>query len=291
MGSILFFSDIHADIEALGEILRLAGGEDFSGRYGPVARIINLGDLMERGHSPGEVIDRLEGLDNLESILGNHDEAFLGRIPVSGSDIESEMAHEAYRETGRFEKFFRGMGKYYVDTANRLYAVHGGPIDPCAITPRGVAGIEAWLYTQPWQRISELGIRYVDGSGYHYLPADAFDAVRPTFGGPGFAIVCGHEHEEAVYRLKGGAIEELAAGPAEKLAMSGREVRERKLPVEEDACYLIRLGIAGPEGYGEYIEDRCHIGVYSANAFYMLDFIPARPGGEARRLARVYWRR
>jgi len=292
MGSILFFSDIHADIGALDEILRLAQGGDFSGRYGPVAKIINLGDLMERGHSPGEVISRLEGLDNIESILGNHDEAFLGRIPVSGSDVESERAHEAYRETGRYERFFRGMGKYYVDTPNRLYAVHGGPIDPCAITPDDAEGVEAWLYTQPWQRISEVGLRYADGSGFHYLPADAFDAVRPTFGAPGFAIVCGHEHYESVYRRKGGEIEELEGKLEEaRITMAGREVREKKLPIEGDACYLIRLGIAGPEGYGEYFEDRCYIGVYSARTFYMLSFVPARPGGTARKLSRRYRRR
>ncbi len=280
MGSILFFSDIHADVAALDEILRLARGEDFSRRYGPVAKVVNLGDVLERGHSPGEVVDRLEGLAGVESVLGNHDEAFLRRIPVSGSDIESELAHEKYRETGRYERFFRGMGKYYVDTGDKLYAVHGGPIDPCAITPAGAVGVEAWLYTQTWQRITDIGVRYVDGSGYHYLPADAFDAVRPTFGGPGFAIVCGHEHEEAVYMEKGGAVEEVLGGLAgSAFPMAGREVREKKLPIEEDACYLIRLGIAGPEGYGEYVEDRCYFGVYSAGVFYLLSFAPARAAG------------
>ena len=289
--AILFFSDIHADIGALDEILRLARGEDFSGRYGPIDRIVNLGDAVERGHSPGEVIDRLEGLDNVESILGNHDEAFLYRIPVSGSDVDSELAHEEYRETGRHEKFFRGMGKYYVDTGARLYAVHGGPIDPCVIAPSGSAGVEAWLYSQPWQRISDIGIRYVDGSGYHYLPADAFDAVRPAFGGPGFAIVCGHEHEEAVYREKGGVVDDLL-GELEQgtVPLSGLEVREKRLPLEGDSNYLIRLGIAGPEGYGEYVEGRSYFGAYSAGVFYLLNFIPERSGHAARKLSRAYGR-
>jgi len=291
MGSILFFSDIHADIGALDEILRLAHGEDFSLRYGPVTGTVNLGDVMERGYSPGEVVDLLRGLDNVESILGNHDEAFLYRIPVTGSDIDSELAHEEYRETGRYQEFFRGMGKYYVDTGNRLYAVHGGPIDPCAITPPGTAGVDAWLYSQPWQRISEVGARYVDGSGYHYLPADAFDAVRPTFGGPGFAIICGHEHVEAAYRQKGGMIDDLRDElEAVQIPMSGRDVREKKLLIEEDASYLIRLGIAGPEGYGEYIEDRCYFGAYSAGAFYLLNFIPVRSEHMARKLSRTYRR-
>jgi hypothetical protein len=181
------------------------------------------------------------------------------------------------------------MGKYYVDTKEKLYAVHGGPIDPCTITPAGSTGVEAWLYSQPWQRISDVGVRYVDGSGYHYLPADAFDAVRPTFGSPGFAIVCGHEHEEAAYRQKGGTIEDLLNKlEAVQVPMSGREVWEKKLPVEGDASYLIRLGIAGPEGYGEYVEDRCYFGVYSARVFYLLNFTPVRSEHTARKLSRSY---
>lgn len=292
MGSILLFSDIHADIGALDEILRLAYSEDFSGRYGPVTKIVNLGDVVERGYSPGEVIDRLQELDNVESILGNHDEAFLGRIPVSGSDIDSELAHEKYRETGRYQKFFRGIGKYYVDTRSKLYAVHGGPIDPCAISPPG-AKTEAWLYSQPWQRISEIGMRYVDDSGYHYLPVDAFDAVRPTFGGPGFAIVCGHEHEEAAYRQKGEEVEDvLGKLDLVSFVLAGREVRGKKLSIEEDASYLIRLGIAGPEGYGEYIEDRCYFGAYSVNdsAMHMLNFVPVRSERMTQKLSRAYRR-
>lgn len=272
MGSILLFSDIHADIGALDDILGLAGSDGFNKRYGPVSLTMNMGDVMERGYSPGQVIERLESMSNTESILGNHDEAFLRRIPVSGSDIDSELIHEEYRVSGRYERFFRGMGKYYVDTKEQLYVVHGGPIDPCAVTPEGAEGVEAWIYTQPWQRISDIGIRYVDGSGYHYLPEDAFDAVKNIFS-TGFAIVCGHEHQEAAYRLKGGAVEDILGSLEEAvITLDGREVLEKRLPLEEDADYLIRLGIAGPEGYGD---GRCRFGVYTrkgGRAVYLLSF-------------------
>ncbi|HTY89968.1 MAG TPA: metallophosphoesterase [Methanocella sp.] len=260
MGSIMLFSDIHADIGALDAILRLSESRDFGERYGQVSLTVNMGDVLERGHDPGPVIDRLEGMSNIESILGNHDEAFIGRIPVSGSDRDSERAHEAYRATGRYQRFFQGMGKYYIDTKEKLYVVHGGPVDPCAITPREAEGVEAWIYTQPWQRISDIGIRYVDGSGYHYLPADAFDAVKPVFN-MGFAIICGHEHSEAAYRLKGGAVEDIYGSLEEtEVDMGGVEVLEKRLPIEEDAAFLIRLGLAGPEGYDG---GRCRFGVYT----------------------------
>ncbi len=275
MGSILLFSDIHADIGALDAILRLSQSGDFIDRYGPVSLAINMGDVLERGHSPGQVVERLESISGLESILGNHDEAFLGGIPVSGSDAGSERAHEEYRATGGYEDFFRGMGKYYVNTKEKLYVVHGGPIDPCAITPEGAEGIEAWLYTQPWQRISFFGERYLDASGYHYLPEDAFDAVKNVFDA-GFLIACGHEHEEAAYVQRGGAVEDVL-DRLEKVTvcLDGREVREKKLPLDEDAGYLARLGMAGPEGYGEYVEARRYFGVYSTKggrALYLLSF-------------------
>jgi hypothetical protein len=280
MGSILLFSDVHADACALEEILGLAFCGDFSRRYGPLEGAINLGDVMERGYSPARVIRRLMGLEGLESILGNHDEAFLYGIPVSGSDLRSERAHEEYRKTGEHEMFFAGMGKYYVDKEHGLYAVHGGPIDPCVITPSGAHGVEAWLYTQPWQRISAC--RYVDSSGYHYLPEDAFDAVRPTFGGPGFAIVCGHEHYEAAYRQKGGVVEDvLGSLKASSFEMGGRRVNEKALPIDDGASYLVRLGIAGPEGYGSYLEDRCYFGVFTTGkgrVIYLLNFTPERHG-------------
>lgn len=260
MGSILLFSDIHADIGALDAILEFSRGDGFMKRYGPVSLTVNMGDVLERGYDPGPVIDRLESVSGLESILGNHDEAFLSRIPVSGSDSESERAHEEYRATGRYERFFRGMGKYYVVTKERLYVVHGGPIDPCAVVQENADGVGAWIYTQPWQRISHTGRRYADSSGYHYLPGDAFDAVKPIFG-TGFAIVCGHEHREAAYRLKGGAVEDVLETVEEAVVeVDGMEMREKRLPLEEDAAYLIRLGIAGPEGYDS---GRRHFGVYT----------------------------
>jgi len=54
--------------------------------------------------------------------------------------------------------------------------------------------------------------------------------------------------------------------------IGGIKVNEKKLPLEEDADYLVRLGIAGPEGYDG---GRRHSGVYSTKggrAIYLLSF-------------------
>ena len=49
----LVFSDIHADVDALDTILEIAASDDFTKKYGSFDRIINLGDLLERGNKIG----------------------------------------------------------------------------------------------------------------------------------------------------------------------------------------------------------------------------------------------
>ena len=274
-GSTLLISDIHADAVALDRILDLAFSESFSGRYGPVEKVLNLGDVMERGHSPKETVDRLRSLKNLESILGNHDEAFLQQKSLSGSDMASIYAHEEYRKTGEYESFFKDMGLCYVDKEQKFYAVHGGPLDPGVIAG-GVPETDAWLFSQTWQRISDLGFRYLDSSGYHYLPEDAFESMEAIFDGPGYVIVCGHEHQEAAYVRSTGRVEN-ALGHTNRsmIKLNGRDVEEKRLLLEDSACYLVRLGLAGPEGYsglpgfGNY-----HFGVLSRDprALCLLNF-------------------
>ncbi len=129
-GCILLFSDVHADIGALDAILRLAGGRTFVRRYGRVERTFNLGDVVQRGYSPCEVIDRLKGIPGLTSVLGNHDEAFVWSVPVSGSDAQSLEAHDECHRRGGWEEFFHDMPVAYADSEERLYVVHGGPLRP-----------------------------------------------------------------------------------------------------------------------------------------------------------------
>src|SRR5207245_1111302 len=58
----LVFSDIHADIDALQTILQVATSNDFTKRYGKFSRILNLGDVLERGTHPKQVLDKKNGL-------------------------------------------------------------------------------------------------------------------------------------------------------------------------------------------------------------------------------------
>ncbi len=261
-GCYLLISDIHADIGALEAILRLAADEAFTGRYGPAERIFNVGDVVERGYHPCEVIDRLKGLDNLTSVLGNHDEAFIWSAAVSGSDARSADAHETCRRRGGWESFFAAMPEAYVDRAERLYVVHGGPLDPGPLCNDMAGEALIWLSSRTWQRLSRMG-GYFDMSGYHYTPEQAFDAVRDSME-PGFAIICGHEHAEAAFTEHDGRTEDILYGlDTVAFTAGGRRVEEKRIALRDDTNYLVRLGLAGPAGYYErYGRDRCYFGVY-----------------------------
>jgi len=54
----LVISDIHADISALNTIMDLVNSVDFKNNYGEISRILNLGDVLERGTSPKEVLEK-----------------------------------------------------------------------------------------------------------------------------------------------------------------------------------------------------------------------------------------
>jgi hypothetical protein len=262
-GCTLLISDIHADIGALDAILRLSEDETFAGRYGPIAQVVNVGDVVERGYHPCEVIDRLKSTPRLTSVLGNHDEAFVWSFAVSGSDARSVAAHESCRRRGGWESFFEGMPVAHLDREERLYVVHGGPLDPGSLCAGYTGEMTSWMSSPTWQRLSRTGTGYFDMSGYHYTPEQAFDAVRAVME-PGFAIICGHEHVEAAFAEHNGQVEDILFG-LETVAFGtgGRKVEEKRIALRDDTNYLVRLGLAGPAGYYErYGRDRCYFGVY-----------------------------
>ena len=64
----LVFSDIHADIDALELIIDLVTSNEFKKEYGEISRILNLGDVLERGTHPKEVLEKLSILEPKLSI-------------------------------------------------------------------------------------------------------------------------------------------------------------------------------------------------------------------------------
>jgi hypothetical protein len=108
--------------------------------------------------------------------MGNHDHAFLNRIPVSGSDAASSYMHEQVRGAPLLSLFL-GMPMEWVH--KDMLFVHGGPLDLGTST----------LRLKCWQRLGkESGDFY---TGFHYTPDMAFSELRSR----GLNhMCCGHQH-------------------------------------------------------------------------------------------------
>src|SRR3954468_23494464 len=72
---IAIISDIHSNIEALTEVLRMADAQK-------VDRIISLGDVVGYGASANECCEIVRSVTEV-TLLGNHDAAVAGRMDYS----------------------------------------------------------------------------------------------------------------------------------------------------------------------------------------------------------------
>lgn len=266
----LILSDIHADIKALETILEVVNQDTFKQKFGDFSRIINLGDVLERGTHPKEVLEKLQTLSKthtLESIIGNHDEAYLYGRQVSGSSLESIDAHFSLKEKDlEFFKMNKD-GTYgrqeFIDRKNKLVCVHGGPIDPKKITPID-AKEEAWLYQKSWQRISEEDFEFFSYAGYHYKPSSAFAEVRNRL--ENFVILCGHQHEEAaISQLQNSTKEILTKISPQTEKISKFTLEKKEILINQSENYLIRIGLGGPEGYYGTSLSTPHFGIIEYN--------------------------
>lgn len=189
---------------------------------------------------------------------------------MSGDDEDSIRAQEDFKCAGLVGSnrnkvcldFLKKLPQYYIDKEEDFLAVHGGPLDPEKIAPPGLEDYDKWLYKRTWQRISEYDFEYLDDYGYHYLPENAFLHAREFFDN-GFMIFCGHQHREAAYRNTGMKTERILEHiMVKKEELAGRMVRVKELVREQEANYLIRVGIAGPAGYySRYGWTKTHFGL------------------------------
>lgn len=249
----LVLSDIHADLIGLETILEVALDKGFTKKYGSFSRIINLGDVLERGNYPKEVIARLRSLESsysLVSVMGNHDEAFLYNTPIGGNSLESLDAHAKLDQEDL--SFFKEnpdgtFGKQeFIDKKHGLFCVHGGPLDPKKILPKS-AREEAWLYKRSWQRLTDEDFEFFSYSGYHYKAPSAFDEVKQHM--ENHVILCGHQHQEEAI-MQDGTLHRIYPGLKPIREKHGNRILEkREIEINPSNRYLIRLGIAGPEGH------------------------------------------
>ena len=261
----LVFSDIHADISALDKILKVTSLPNFKKEYGSFSRILNLGDLLERGTHPKQVLDKMNNMSEnypVESVIGNHDEAFLYNRQVSGSSLESIATHRMLNDNDLvfFKKNKDGTfgDQEFFDKKSGIICVHGGPLNPQKITPNN-AGPESWMYQKSWQRLSE-NEEFFSYAGYHYTAESAFQEAQNKTKNP--IILCGHQHEEAVLEKNNNKISDLLLKSEPKLEkFDNFSLEKKEFQIKDDTSYLVRVGLGGPEGYYGTGDAKPHFGL------------------------------
>ncbi len=96
--------------------------------------LVSLGDLIDRGPKPLEVIEKLMLVENFTHILGNHDEwcyQYLknNKTPIAWTTQGGATTVNAYKENPELKKthieFFEKARLSFIDVNSRLF-VHGG---------------------------------------------------------------------------------------------------------------------------------------------------------------------
>ena len=249
----LVFSDIHADFTALDSIIKLSSLPKFKDRYGEFSRIINLGDLLERGTNPKQVLEKMTELSKnypLISVMGNHDESVMYKKNLDSSSFESIAMHRSLKEKD-LEFFTKNEDGTFgrqeeIDKKNGLICVHGGPIDPKKIMPDNSEN--KWLYQKTWQRLSE-DEEFFSHYGYHYSASSAFSDTKDKVESP--IILCGHQHMEAAisHNKEDGIKDNLLQTKIQREKIGNFTIERKEIPIESENSYLIRMGLGGPAGH------------------------------------------
>ena len=119
---ILVMSDIHANYTALQAVLKDAGEVD---------ETWCLGDLVGYGPDPNAVVEEMREVKNLTCLMGNHDVAAIGKMPMetfNGDARRSLMHHEKVLTADNMD-YLRSlpMKTKVLDDAT---LAHGSPRDP-----------------------------------------------------------------------------------------------------------------------------------------------------------------
>lgn len=119
---ILVISDIHANYTALTAVLADAGAVD---------ETWCLGDLVGYGPDPNATVEEVRDIPNLTCILGNHDVAVIGKMPLetfNGDARRSLTYHEKVISASNMD-YLRSLSADVKVCGNATLA-HGSPRDP-----------------------------------------------------------------------------------------------------------------------------------------------------------------
>ncbi len=118
---ILVISDVHANYTALEAVLKDAGTVD---------ETWCLGDIVGYGPDPNAVVEEIRDIPNLTCILGNHDMAAIGKIPLEVFNAEARRTleyHEKVLSASNMD-FLRSLPSN-LKVRGEVSIVHGSPRD------------------------------------------------------------------------------------------------------------------------------------------------------------------
>ncbi len=118
---VLILSDIHANLTALEAVLEDAGSLDATWC---------LGDLVGYGPDPNECVERVRALPELLCLIGNHDQAALGGIPLSRFNRDARDVAEWTRSilSADNQDYLRSLPARI--TTQDFMLAHGSPRQP-----------------------------------------------------------------------------------------------------------------------------------------------------------------
>jgi predicted phosphodiesterase len=122
MTKVLVISDVHGNITALEAVLADAGNVD---------EVWCLGDIAGYGPNPNECIERIRALPGLTCMMGNHDYAAIGDMPLHVFNADAKKALVWQRDilTIASREFLRTFFQEPKVSGNATL-VHGSPRDP-----------------------------------------------------------------------------------------------------------------------------------------------------------------
>jgi predicted phosphodiesterase len=122
MTRVLVISDVHANITALEAVLADAGKAD---------EVWCLGDIAGYGPDPNECMERIRALPGLTCMMGNHDFAVSGAMPLEVFNVDAKKALLRQREmlTNANREFLLTFSQV-PKVCRGVTLVHGSPRDP-----------------------------------------------------------------------------------------------------------------------------------------------------------------
>lgn len=118
---VLVLSDIHANLTALEAVLQDAGIVD---------AVWCLGDVVGYGPDPNECVAQMRMLENVTCLLGNHDAAALGRIPIETFNLDARRSIEWLQEVLTPESYGFLAKLPETKVMEQVTLAHGSPRNP-----------------------------------------------------------------------------------------------------------------------------------------------------------------